>query len=353
LFRFLGGTLKLLPVLLLVFALVACGTASQEEGDTDAGSNGDTEDTVVGTTTQTEAEDEATTGALPEDEETAESNGGAGDGSGETGQYDEGSAPEDSGGAVDDEAEQQESGAPDSQGGPPFVATPEMRGGSSTEASSIMAVRFGAHQGFERTVIDLGSGDSPAGQVPEWSLSSPSGEGYVRVSFPSVNSTQVSDGAFPGSLLRDFYVVRSPDGGMFVDLIAREGFLYRVVELSNPARLVVDFQPSGIPLSVPLPVREGNTVLVSPPSGAQATSPLTISGYSRNFEANNTIILRDASGEVIAEKNVQSNDWSSTWGYFDTTLDFPPFQGQGTLQVGARSARDGSFEGVSIPVSSR
>ncbi|TCJ13651.1 hypothetical protein E0L93_14635 [Rubrobacter taiwanensis] len=327
---------KIIGVLLLALILTAfgCGTAPQEDGEAGTARSGDeaAEETVDGTTTRTEQDREATTGVLPEDETTA---GQAG--SDEEEQY--------AGGQTADEA-------PAAAGGPDFTAAVQMRGGSSTEANGILAVRFGSHEGFERAVIDLGSGNSPAGRVPEWTISSPEGEGYVRVSLPSVNSTLVSDGLFPGDVLRDFYVVRSPDGGMFVDLIARQGFLYRVIELSDPARLVVDFKPSGIPLAVPLPVREGNTVLVSPASGARVSSPLTVSGYSRNFEATNVVILRDAGGEVIAEKTVQGNDWSATWGYFDTTLDFPPFRGEGTLQVGALSARDGSFEGVSIPISS-
>lgn len=395
------GVLKsLLPVLLLAFLLVGCGGGSSEEEPTDsaASDSGSSEETVQGTTTQTDEEAEATTGALPEEEGTAtgeederseetseeaseETSGGSEEQSGaspeeseersgEASEETSGESGETSGEASVDDGERDESAEStaassgevedevtgddriDVDEGPPFVATAQQSGGSSTEANGILSVRYGVHQGFERAVIDLASGSNSAGRVPEWSLSSPDGEGYVRLSLPSVDATQVSDGAFSGSVLRDFYVVRSPDGGIFVDLIAEQGFLYRVMELPDPARLVVDLQPSGVPLDVPLPVREGNTVLMNPGSGAQASSPLTISGYSRNFEANNTIMLEDSSGEVIAEKNVQSNDWSNTWGYFDTTLDFPTFE-EGTLRVGSQSARDGSFEGVSVPLSSR
>jgi hypothetical protein len=64
----------------------------------------------------------------------------------------------------------------------------------------------------------------------------------------------------------------------------------------------------------------------------------------------NMVILTDAQGETLVQETVLSNDWTSTWGYFETTLDVPPFSGEGTLKVGAQSARDGSFEGVEIPV---
>lgn len=234
---------------------------------------------------------------------------------------------------------------------PDFTATPTMSGGSDSSANTIRAVRFGVHEGYKRVVIDLGMGESPASTVPEWSLESPTGDGRLKVNLPSVSSTAVSGGSFDGSLLESFYVVRSPDGGMFVDIFSGRAFYYRVIELSDPARLAIDFKPSGYDLGIPLPARGGKTVVTSPREGETITSPLTVKGYSRNFEAQNTVILKDSGGQIIARKSVQSNDWASTWGYFDTTLEFPDFNGEGALMVGTESARDGSFEGVEIPVS--
>jgi hypothetical protein len=234
--------------------------------------------------------------------------------------------------------------------GVPFVVDSEASGGSSYEADTVLAVRYGLHEGYERVVLDLGTGEEPAETVPEWTLMSPKGDGLLRVTLPSVSATGVSDGNFGDDLLKSFYVVRAPEGGMFVDVLARRAFAYRVLELSDPARLVVDFKPSGKPLEVPLPRVSGNTVLVEPRADARIDTPLTISGYSRNFEASNTVVLTDSKGEVIAQQNVRSNDWTSTWGYFEATLDLPSFSGRGTLRVGAESARDGTFEGVEMPV---
>ena len=172
----------------------------------------------------------------------------------------------------------------------------------------------------------------------------------LRVSFPSVEETRVSNGHLGESLLKSFYVVRAPEEGMFVDIFAREDFRYRVMELSDPARLVVDFQPTGDPFGAPLPARSGNTVVVEPQRRSSIGDPFTVSGYSRNPEATNTVILTSPDGSVKARKTVQSNDWTSAWGYFETTLDPPAFEGSGTLKVGAPGARDGEFEGVEIPV---
>ena len=232
----------------------------------------------------------------------------------------------------------------------PFVDDPSARGGAGYEANSVLGVRHGKHAGYERVVIDLGTGKMPADKVPEWTLSSPPGDGLLRITFPSINATKVPDGNLGGSLVKNFHVVRAPEGGMFVDVLARSAFTYRVLELSNPARLVVDFKPSDAKLKVPLPTAGGNTVLTQPRAGTKVDGMLLVSGYSRNPEAMNNIILKGSGGKVLLRENVQSNDWSATWGYFETTLDPPPFKGKATLQVGAASPKDGSFEGVSVTV---
>jgi Immunoglobulin-like domain of bacterial spore germination len=231
-----------------------------------------------------------------------------------------------------------------------FVTKQEASGGSSYDADTMLAVRYGAHEGYERVVLDLGTGKERAETVPEWTLMSATGDGLLRVTLPSMSATSVSDGKFGEGLLKSFYVVRAPESGMFVDVLVREAFAYRVIELSDPARLVVDFRPSEKPLRVSLPEAGGNTVLVEPRAGGRIDTPLTVSGYSRNFEASNTIILMDSKGKTVARRTVQSNDWTETWGYFEATLDLPPFDGRGTLRVGTESARDGTFEGVEIPV---
>ena len=234
----------------------------------------------------------------------------------------------------------------------PFGDDPRASGGVGGEADGILGIRFGVHEGYERVVVDLGEGSGRAAAVPEWRLESPEGDGLLRVFVPSAEATAVSDGELGGELLERYYVVRAPDGGMFVDFFAREAFVYRVVELSDPARLAIDFKPTGYPLAVPLPARGGNTVLVRPRDGESVGDPFTVSGYSRTFEASNSIsLLGGPSGEVLAQETVTSNDWSETWGYFETSLPRPPaLAGGGTLQVGSYSDRDGSFEGVRIEV---
>jgi hypothetical protein len=123
-----------------------------------------------------------------------------------------------------------------------------------------------------------------------------------------------------------------------------------VTELPDPGRLVIDYRPASVALSFPIPAQSGKTVLFEPREGEAITSPLKVSGYSRNFEASNDITLRDSSGNVLSQDTALSNDWADTWGYFETSLEFPAFEGKATLRVGSGSPRDGSFEGVEVPV---
>ena len=235
----------------------------------------------------------------------------------------------------------------------PFVGKTEDSGGSGYDADTVLAVRYEVHGDYERAVIDLGTGEEPAGTVPEWTLTSPEGEGLLRVDLPSASATCVSNGKFGEGLLGSFHVVRAPDGGMLVDFFARKPFRYRVLEMQDPSRLVVDFEPAGEDLNVPPPAQGGDTVLVEPRPNTVISDPLTVSGYSRNPEATNTITLTGPRGRVLVRRTVRSNDWTHTWGYFEATLDLPPFSGRGTLRAGTGSARDGTFEGVEIPVRTR
>jgi hypothetical protein len=240
-------------------------------------------------------------------------------------------------------------GITNASSGVPFVAETQASGGSGYDADTVLAVRYEVNENYERAVIDLGTGLEPAGPVPEWSLASQEDEGLLRVTLPSASATCVSDGRFGEGALHSFHVVRAPEGGMFMDIFTREAFLYRVVELSDPARLVVDFKPTG-DLTAPLPAEGGGTVLVEPRPHAKISDTLTVSGYSLDSEAANTVTLLDSNRKVLVRRTIPGNDRGHTWGYFEATLDLPFFSGKATLEVGTGSAHNGSFAGAQIPV---
>jgi len=260
--------------------------------------------------------------------------------------------PEPTAGAAS-EIEGDLAGAAEASSGVPFVAETRASGGSGYDADTVLAVRHGVYGDYERAVIDLGTGWEPAAIVPVWTLVRPEESGLLRASLPSTSATRVSDGEFSGGLLESCYIVQAPEGGMFVDFFAREAFLYRVLELEDPARLVIDLEPAGEDPKVSLPAKGENTVLVEPRPRARISDPVTVSGYSRNREAANTITLIDSHGKALVRRTVRSNDWSHTWGYFEATLDLPPFSGKGTLKVGTEGAHNGTFEGIKVPVRAR
>ncbi|BBL79628.1 hypothetical protein RxyAA322_14820 [Rubrobacter xylanophilus] len=226
-----------------------------------------------------------------------------------------------------------------------FTAAPEASGGEEGAARTIAEVRFGRHQGYERAVIEF---DSP--RVPRWSLSTPLGEGYSRISLPDIETARQTGGDFGGQIMADYYVVRNPQGGFFVDVFATGPFRYRLLELQNPGRLVLDYAPAGGSLARPLPVRGERNVVMEPRPGQAVSGTLVVSGYSRNFEALTTVLLQGPDGSVLARKNVTASAWSEAWGYFETTVEVPPFRGEATLLVGAESPRDGTFQGIEVPV---
>ena len=171
------------------------------------------------------------------------------------------------------------------------------------------------------------------------------------MNLPSASATCVSDGS-SARAARELPCRARPRRRHVHGLLRAQGFLYRVLELRRPGPPVVDFKPTG-DLNAPLPAEGGDTVLLEPRPNASISDPLTVNGYSRNPEAANTITLTDPNGKVLVRRTVRSNDWSHTWGYFEATLDLPPLSGKGTLKVGTGNARDGSFEGVEIPVRTR
>lgn len=94
-------------------------------------------------------------------------------------------------------------------------------------------------------------------------------------------------------------------------------------------------------------------VLVETPRwGADASSPLRVTGSANTFEAVFQLELRDPRGKVLVTKRVQATSGSGTRGTFDITLTWTSAdRGSGTLKTFVYSAKDGSREDItSIPV---
>lgn len=228
--------------------------------------------------------------------------------------------------------------------------------GSADAADTIRDVRFGDHGTYERMVFDLGYEQFPADFAPNYRWTYNGGT-ILRLNLPTVSSTFVTDGFGLGKGISRYYVVRNASGERLsteVHLTDAAGPA-TVFYLNYPARIVVDVPTDGQNFR-PDPAF-GDNVVVKQPRAGYTVGPgiFTITGYGRPFGAVGTWRILDSTGAVAREGSYYTSDWARTWGRFAVTADYPAYLGgqSGTLQVGQYAARDGSFQGVSIPLTFR
>ena len=99
---------------------------------------------------------------------------------------------------------------------------------------------------------------------------------------------------------------------MFVDVLTREAFAYRVLKLSHPARLVVDFKPTGSPLKTRPPAVGGDTVHLERRTGARIGTPSPSAVTPATSRRRTPSSLRTPKGRPGVRCTVLSNDWASS-----------------------------------------
>jgi Immunoglobulin-like domain of bacterial spore germination len=228
----------------------------------------------------------------------------------------------------------------------------------ATVTDTLQNVRFGDHASFERAVIDLGHDGIPGQVAPTFSSSYRNGDWIARVKLPAVTATSKTDGAGLGRAISRYYVVRSPGtaGSLFVDFhLTGAARSINMFKLDNPARIVIDVTPGGTTL-FPRPALGARTVVTKPRAGnLVGPATFTVTGYGRPFEASGAWRIKDEGGSVVRQGTYTTNDWSVSWGSFKFSASYPArLSGcNGTLQVGEFSPKDGTFEGVSVPLKFR
>ena len=236
-------------------------------------------------------------------------------------------------------------------------AVPATAQQSTGSADTILDVRFGDHVTYERAVIDLGIDELPSETVPYYSWTALDGRTVLHVHLPSVNSTKTTDGEGLGMAFRSYYVTRAETGGhLDVDLqLTNDAGPANVFYLNNPARIVVDVPLSG-DNAYPKATYGDSTVITQPRAGyTVGPDMLTVVGYGRPFEATGTWRIKDSEGSVVREGSYTTTDWAETWGNYAFSAEYPDSMSgkRGTLEVGSLSAKDGSFDGVSVPLEFR
>lgn len=184
---------------------------------------------------------------------------------------------------------------------------------------------------------------APAISVPDVTVGHLESFQVIRIRM-DVAATVVTDQLVETGLVDRLYVVRSLDGGMFVDLHLTAPAAARARVTSEPARLTVDLRPGFVEFTGTA-TSDDLVVVLSPDDGASVPLATSVSGYARTFEANVLTIVTQG-GQVVAETDTTAADWAATWGEFSQELTLPV--GSLSLFIGQASPQDGSLEGVTL-----
>ena len=150
-------------------------------------------------------------------------------------------------------------------------------------------------------------------------------------------------------LIDRLYVVRSLEGGSFIDLHLAAPAQARIHVDGSPARVTLDLQP-GI-VEYPIAATASDiVVLVTPLDTGVVTPTIEVTGYARTFESN-VMIIATAGDQLVAEINTTAAGGLETWGEFRARVVLPP--GEVSLFVGDENAEDGGLEGVTISLTVR
>jgi hypothetical protein len=240
--------------------------------------------------------------------------------------------------------------------GEPFIADGEfpLPVAELDDRLRVSALRWAAHEGCERFVVDVAAEDgSPAdapGQVRAEVLRD---LGVVRIALGDVESVEqdATEAVIDGRLARAAYAVRAEGGrAIEVDLHLADEAEAFVATARDPARVVVDLRPGGGAIPGP-PATEESLALILQPRAGEETYPLTVTGYARTFEAN-VVVRVEQDGEDVYEDFTTATAWADAWGRYAFTIDDGP-TGDIALHVGERSARDGTWQGAVVELTMR
>ncbi len=238
-------------------------------------------------------------------------------------------------------------------------------GTTSGDATAIMAIDAVQGADCTRYVITLGTGGEVLAEAAglDGAVTVTSGGTRVAVELPS-SITDVAEHATTATFERGevlaLSVVPLDLEGLEVRFLHAASRIAGVTVLQNPARIVVDVAsaPTGTGLDYG-PIGDGTTILEHriDPTVDQfgVTSPITIVGYGRWFEAQGTAVVTDHLGNSVSDvlwggpsMNLGAPTdqqigvfapWSPTWGEFEIELSLPA--GSYKVLIGSECYLDG------------
>jgi hypothetical protein len=217
-------------------------------------------------------------------------------------------------------------------------------GPSSSDADHVAQMWQVSWPDCTRIVILLGrdftfAGSSPLANTIPTNVSVEAFGTWARVELPGIGGARLDAGEDIGDVTA--VVARTLAGQIVVDVHAGGPGEYFAQFLTNPARIVIDVLPANVAATVLTDAVVGSGVVVAEPLPPGASLPLTISGYSRWFEAAGNVVVRRAAddpgtGEVVSARvtgefvidpgsgthwGVTATDWLDAWGIFTFELD--------------------------------
>lgn len=189
---------------------------------------------------------------------------------------------------------------------------------------------------------------APATTPPTVTAAYVEGAPVIRVTLDA-DQTIITDQLVETGLIDRLYVVRSLEGGSFIDLHLAAPAQARIHVDGSPARVTLDLQP-GI-VEYPIVATASDIVVVVTPLDTGVVTPtIEVTGYARTFESN-VMIIATAGDQLVAEMNTTAAGGLETWGEFRARVVLPP--GEVSLFVGDENAEDGGLEGVTISLTVR
>ncbi len=219
----------------------------------------------------------------------------------------------------------------------------------STDSIILGLISWDVTDGCERFRLDFETNEgAPATTPPSVAVEFLASGQILRLHL-DVDRTVLTDQLVETVLVDRLYVVRSLDGGMFVDLHLAAPSQARAEVRNSPAGLTVELQMGIQPFTGTATVGD-QVVVVEPSPGAETSTTFEVNGYARTFEGNVLVVVTSA-GQAVAKTNTQAADWAETWGEFQTTVEVLP--GPTSLFVGEESQDDGSLSGAMVEITAR
>jgi hypothetical protein len=213
-----------------------------------------------------------------------------------------------------------------------------------SDSSLLGSISWEVNDQCESFVFEFQTSEgAPATSVPGIQIGHLDNFQILRISL-GVDAAVLTDQLVETELVEKLYVVRSLDGGVFVDLHLASPAAARARFGSSPATLTVDLRPGFVEFLGSAAAGDG-IVVVSPLSGTEVSTPTGLSGYSRTFESNVLIIVTQG-GAVVAETSTTAAASLETWGEFRAEMTLP--SGDVSVFLGEASPADGSLSGITV-----